>query len=158
MKLKDLMVGDWVHSKLHNVDTVIIDVEGKVLKDQPELEYTESVSVWLSSKACWERHYLGEIEPIPLTEKILTDSGFIRLENGVYTNIYALNVSGESDKEDCFYFSVNGKMENPDSIKIMFVPYSRTFWLDLIIRSCYVHELQHILRLCGIEKEIIIKK
>ena len=144
MKAKDLMIGDWVRNKFQSRIFRVLNVGENYVGEKYE-------------DGMIEGHKEQYLEPIPLTEKILFDSGFVHLENGVYTNIYALNVSGESDKEDYFYFSVNGKMENPDSIKIMFIPYSRTFWLDLIIRSCYVHELQHILRLCGIEKEIVIK-
>lgn len=153
MKLKDLMVGDWVHSKLHNVDTVIIDVEGKVLKDQPELEYTESVSVWLSSKACWERHYLGEIEPIPLTEKILTDSGFKLLDFNSYCENYELDVK-DGNK---LLLTIVGGLSMPQIFRIVYTPKKSRMFIDISFPNLYVHELQHALRLCDIEKEIVIK-
>ena len=63
MDIKDLMIGDWVYSRLHNVYTRVIDIEGRG-------------SVWLESSDCWERHFMNEIEPIPLDAAILEANGF----------------------------------------------------------------------------------
>lgn len=57
MKTEELMLGDWLHSNLHNVDTQIIDIEHN--------------AVWLKDKSCFERHFMSEVEPIKLTDELL---------------------------------------------------------------------------------------
>ena len=94
MDIKDLMIGDWVYSKLHNVRTRVIDIEGRG-------------SVWLESSDCWERHFMSEIEPIPLDAAILE-------ANGLDTNLTQKSM----------------------------IPIE------------YCHQLQHLIRLLGFEKEI----
>ena len=73
------------------------------------------------------------IDPIPLTEDILVKNGFVGERRSKYFHLYTL----EFDTWDfeIYWGSVNGfSYEN--------------------IKLSYVHELQHLLRLCGIEKEI----
>ena len=121
MKTEEIMIGDWVHSRLHNVDTTVITVEGRGYN-----------AVWLESKECWERHYMNEIEPIPLTEEILQKNfpdpdvitWFPQDDMPCFFNIYWESIHfGEG---------------------------------ELRLNIQYVHELQHILRLCGIEKDIVL--
>ena len=138
MNIRDLMVGDFVHSKLHDVDTFVIDIEGRVPKDQPELKYTEAVSVWLDSRQCWERHYLDEIEPIPLTAEILKKNGFEYYHKNFaslrYDHQFKLKMEKWPDEN-----GLGGLWSITDLIKIR-----------------YVHELQQAMRMCSIEKEIIM--
>ena len=134
LKIKDLMVGDYVHSRLHDVDTFIIDVEGRVPKEMSEHEYTEAVSVWLDSKECWGRNYIDEIEPIPLTEELLRKF-FPTTDDGVTWYPY----NGMIDGYRWFYIEAIGDGVGGARILGMFR---------------YVHELQHILRLCNIDIEI----
>ena len=148
MKANELMIGDWVHSKMHDVDTTITDTEGPCRGGDDYRAY------WLAHQSCFERHFEDEIEPIPLTEKILKDSGFVPQTVGPYTKNYMLITN---DYEDGFILTVNGVMEKPDSFRMLYIPTCNQTYLDLILGSCYVHELQHILRLCGIDKEIVIK-
>ena len=129
MTAEDFMIGDFVHSRLHNVDTTIIAIEGR--------DYN---AVWLESKECWERHYMNEIEPIPLTEKILQANGF-EYHNGE-TGMCNVVVSP--------YYVCDGSPRiycdgNPFAV-----------WFEDECNIRYVHELQHVLRLCGIEKKILI--
>lgn len=75
---------------------------------------------------------LVEFEPIPLTQEILEKNGWI-LEWGLEWN-------------------------NDDAIDLMAEWEDDRFWWFLgdtpVVAINYVHELQHVLRLCGIEKEI----
>lgn len=144
MKANELMIGDWVRSKLHNVNSKVTDIEWQ----------GDFGSVWLEEKKCWQRHFEDEIEPIPLTEKILMASGFVPQTVGPYTKNYMLITN---DYEDGFILTVNGIMKKPDSFRMLYIPTDNQIYLDMILGSCYVHELQHILRLCGIEKEIVLK-
>lgn len=65
MKANELMIGDWVRSKLHNVNSKVTDIEWQ----------GDFGSVWLEEKKCWQRHFEDEIEPILLTEEILKKNG-----------------------------------------------------------------------------------
>ena len=76
--------------------------------------------------------YWDEVDPVPLTKDILWDNFPDTLGN-----VYWLWDDGKSnDEEDWYEFSISGK-----NVKV-----------NMTIR--YVHELQHALRLCGIDKEI----
>lgn len=91
----------------------------------------------------------NEIEPIPLTPEILEKNGFIRdplwhhcdkdLDN------YSISVQlGYANRIEYIKIAEKGK----DNV----IPSERTkLYLTHIY---YVHQLQHALRLCGIEKEI----
>ena len=79
----------------------------------------------------------SELEPIPLTAEILENNGFTRFGTG-----YILK--GE-------HFG----LDNPS------IPsnYLDNYWLRISIKAVhieYVHQLQHALRLCGIDKEIVL--
>ena len=74
----------------------------------------------------------NEIVPIPLTTEILEQNGFERV-NGDY--------------QDVFYVY--------DGIELL-IDDGYTLFGQCKMQIMYVHELQHALRLCGINKEIII--
>ena len=90
---------------------------------------------WTSDGETMIPYGWNEIEPIPLTWEILEKNGFTRFGTG-----YILK--GE-------HFG----LDNPSSPN----NYLDNYWLRISIKAVnikYVHELQHALRLCGIEKEI----
>lgn len=137
MDFKDLMVGDLVyvvrgydkHLTIEKIKGVIEDED----KPYPVTIFTgETVS-------------LNDIKPIPPTEEILVKNGFRYTANvigrhnckcyeleqkGVYhmtISIYKNKITCELDKVDALYMNVV---------------------------TNYVHELQHLLRLVGVQKEI----
>lgn len=139
MDFKDLMAGDLVyvvrgydkHLTIEKVKGIIADED----KPYPVTIFTgETVS-------------LNDIKPIPLTEDILLKNGFRYRANvigrhncrcyeleqkGVYImtiSIYKNHITCELDKVDAMYMNV--------------------------VTNC-VHQLQHLLRSCGIEKELTI--
>ena len=80
-----------------------------------------------------------DIRPIPLTEEILVKNGwdFRDRQYAIECKEDGQGIVELSRDEDGYYWSIN--------------------WDEyLIIRIHYIHELQHILRLCGIEKELVI--
>lgn len=91
----------------------------------------------------------SEIEPIPPTTEILEKNGFKR--NNPYNYIYK-----DDYCEVCVSVVSKVKIDNIDleeppinvSIK------GALFDINMIISA--IHELQQVLRLCGIEKEIIL--
>lgn len=144
MKKEELMIGDWVSvsgtpiriAALGTVRAGFIDGKG-------EMFY----------------HGYDSIEPIPLTEEILVNNGFKRIDTTIGNYALAINVENEYDVNDYNrpreferistylrggYF--DGFFEIENRIKEEY---------SCCRRSCkYIHEFQHALRLCGIEKEI----
>ena len=83
------------------------------------------------------------IEPIPLTPEILEKNGLEKDNHG--------RLFGEYFDED-----INRDLEITVDSKTGEVWWSYNWDEYWIIRLRYVHQLQHALRLCGIEKEIIL--
>lgn len=75
-----------------------------------------------------------EIKPIPLTPEILVKNGFTNGEFYAESHIEDWQIMS-----DCSNLAARSK---------------RGWSIDIPCR--YVHELQHTLRLCGIEKEIVL--
>lgn len=78
----------------------------------------------------------SELEPIPITPEILENNGF------EYDHYYHCWIYDE--------FTINyGHLLEEDDNDYLFI------WVaDISKKLIYVHELQHVLRLCNIEKEI----
>ena len=126
MKGTELMLGDWV---MHDGKPKKVDV----------IWSAKQVSLYDPSKD-WgsiytDKHSTDEIEPIPLTTDIL-NKNFPDLRYGI-----------------AWYWDDEKSTDSNEVYEI------RTYDLDdieLNTSICYVHELQHILNLCGIEKEIVL--
>lgn len=72
------------------------------------------------------------VTPIPLTAEILEKNGFSKTTEAEF-NYYQM-------PDDCFEIDINNV--------------GCAYSVDVIIK--YVHQLQHALRLCGIDKEIVL--
>ena len=141
MEARDLMIGDWVHSKLHDMDSTVISIETDRY-DYTVKEPVKTDDVWLESKKCWERHYMNEIEPIPLTKDILEKNGFEEtIAYQFYDDLYFIRIIfWYTDKIELLIKSREGRCGYGELRKII----------------CNVNELQHALRLFGIEKDIVV--
>ena len=80
-----------------------------------------------------------DIEPIPLTAEILEKFGFVKHRDIFY------RLAVHIDEFNGFMFSLGSDFDG------VFCLQSNRF-----VRFAFVHELQHTLRLCGIDKEIVI--
>lgn len=130
MKAGELMIGDYVIRKNVPKEILIVDtidsIRGIVYLDLDGLGITEK---------------LENIEPIPLTQKILERNGFVKnkygemiLDEELGTSEIYLVLEPTWD-EEYYWWRVNN---------------------ELITKIKSVHELQHTLRLCGINKNIVI--
>lgn len=128
MKANELMIGDWVRMRR-------IDVE--------------NATYYTSKVICLAKDGFLEYEPIPLTPEILEKNGWEAF-NGRY-NIVRYRII---TKEMALII---------EPMKVESILGERWFWLsvnkiDGAVRPnmnypfCYVHELQHALRLCGLNE------
>ena len=73
----------------------------------------------------------NDIKPIPLTKEILKKNGFRQV---MFDFVLDMMHIRRDENVECFYIVVGGKGTRID----------------------YVHEFQHALKLCGIDKEIVL--
>ena len=132
IEIEDLMIGDWIM------------VDGKPYKYYaPELDMDNSLSggLWIVDPN-GIHYYTGSEDaiPIPLTNEILEKNDFEYQEG----KIGAYGVTTAS------YY----KYENSPNIFCDGNPFA--VWFEDEVNIQYVHQLQHILKMCHIEKNIIL--
>lgn len=136
MKATELMIGDWVMNTHNRKPEQVCEIRERMVM----LAYNDLYDY-------------DEIEPIPLTAEILEQNGFITKDKpdhwtGYRSYKYSEGSTGISFQlfHDTGKYKWSGKCE----ISLNALPY----W----IRFEYLHELQHILKICRIDKEITIKE
>lgn len=137
MKVVDLMIGDWVKIKGH------LDYD-KV----QEIARDESMQ-WYISFACSATLFRAyEFEPVPLTPEILEKNGWIQCKYETCKSLY--EYKGLYLRHTMIKRSNSRWVANVDGIVEKFPDeYTHSF---LRINVFYVHELQHALRLCGLNE------
>lgn len=132
MKTQQLMIGDWVLRdgepyQIRQLGIYGVDRDGE---DYPAVCVGKPKGIGLIIER-------NEIDPIPLTVEILEKNGFKFKQQG------SLEVAIL-------------KIKNRHPITLEYIGWSDGRWSihehRLVVK--YVHELQHVFRLCGIEKEI----
>lgn len=151
MKVEDLMIGDWVHliSTIHNVSFLengVIQDEGYTTTHTPIKITTVSencVSYYSNKLEVYITVSSEEIEPIPLTPEILEKNGILYEKQSFYYVI-------KDDKDlECTYY-IQQVLQGDWVIGVDIGAYD----CSVFARIKHVHELQHALKLCGIDKEI----
>ena len=136
MEAKDLMIGDWVYMDKDDIPRTISDID--------RFGTVQSFSI---------ARYVNNIYPVPLTPEILEKNGF---ENDFY-----------EDESVADYVKVRNEGYSLHSTAHEWDPALITWCnghVDVVTDFSgeyrgeieYVHELQHALRLCGIDKEIVV--
>ena len=136
MKATNIMIGDWLHLHYRSA------LEGEVHKDfrvaQIRNDYGD-LCVWAevggNMGALESKYGKSHISPIPLTLEILERNGWKWNERLLWLDdrVFALDVG--CDGVNAFWWHM---FDSP------------------VVPINYVHELQHVLRVCGIEKEIVV--
>ena len=124
MKAKELMIGDWVYNTHSRQNEQVAEIGSGLVM----LEYNDL-------------YEYDEIEPIPLTPEILEK---ILEKNGWVKNLYSAE-SYDNEELECLSLWVDEDGKNK---------WWWHFCVELVTTINYVHELQHALRLCEIEKEV----
>ena len=134
LSCRDIMVGDWVYNTHNRQNERVQEINsGLVMLDYNDLyEY-------------------DEIEPIPLTPEILEKNGFLANKH-VYPYPYYEYIDKEHELKVGFAFPQGDRTSYKDpwvyiDSECVFVEH---------LPCIFVHQLQHVLRLCEIEKEIIL--
>ena len=134
LNISDLSVGDWVYNDMGNTPYSIRSIYGGGVVVLNDNEDTDGVMALVDS-----------LTPIPITAEILEKNGFERGQRGSFYHYLRL------DKNRTLYIhaSTNGwRVEiTYDAAGIL-----RTTHLMPDMNS--VHQLQHALRLAGVDKEI----
>ena len=124
IRVEELMIGDWVLDCTQNAQVTGITCDGII----------ETTANAISN--------IELLEPIPITPEILEKNGFESVKNIFGFKTYKLN--------DDFILEDRGEKKCLCRSCYKIQP-SSTFWVCNIE---HVHELQHVLKLCGISKNI----
>lgn len=151
LKISDLSVGDWVNLRLwkcdyddpETLDAKVLSIEGN------------SVGVGYDNSGIVMSAFVEDLQPIPITAEALEKNGFMRCS--VEFNIYE-------------YSTLLGKMLRTTQVHLNAPQHISVFVHDTTIErgyyhrekisvsirkdKAYIHDLQHALRLAGLDKEI----
>lgn len=125
MKANELMIGDWVRGFVPDSNSTIYGIFNE-----------QRVAIIAEPSKAYIELSIDDIQPIPLTPKILRKNGF---GNEMSKYLDGDEIEIELNLDDW-------ELEDEDG------------FLDCCYQKpiTYVHELQHALRLCGIDKEIVL--
>lgn len=134
MKANELMINDYVR---------LVKEYGM---PQNEIIKVDALDLYRISQGDYD------VEPIVLTSEILEKNGFEHKTDIVWHDIYVLRYRIEL---------ANKELGQDQSLILAKDPYDVFYWIPEMsavsaLNFRYVHELQHILKLCKIDKEIII--
>lgn len=138
MKIIDLMIGDLVRTNpscgklAQNIEPIV----GKV----SEIGFSPSDGHYITIAGHKGRYYEDEVEPIPLSGEVLEEFGLHQCVT--YSRDYITNEL-QTHRHDTPMLFVNMQYEDGRSIGN---------------QIHYVHELQHAMKLCRIDKEIVDKE
>ena len=135
MKANELMIGDWVTHRGNPIQISSIGIACATGGDDDNFKMM---------------HFL-DLSPIPLTPAILEKNGFsfCTRDGGFY--LYTTLSYGAWDVAVIVFNATDKYVSN--QIHIESTPDDSTTFLHLMECNC-VHQLQHALRLCGIDKNI----
>lgn len=144
MYVQDLMIGDWVR---------IIDDDTQAFFDA-RVEGIDTLENIYATMPCDETAYPYSVDcakPIPLTPEILEKNGFKDVSNHTLKGCetYELSFGRDNDQKIIYKLGDYFAYESYDD------RWYRLFETQICHKWC-VHHLQHALRLCGIEKEIVL--
>lgn len=134
MEANELMIGDWVSYNGKELPCRVVSIFGNSIRFD-----NGTPQDWMSD--------VKNFTPIPLTAEMLEKNGFVKSYGVSDTPPY------DKDEEGNMYYSFKGEHKfwgwwQPDNT--YYIPANAMG--DIVIK--YVHQLQHALRLAGIDKEI----
>lgn len=159
MKAEKLMIGDWVLAEGKSVQVTNISVLGgdviRVINPFMSYDIAYASNIIALSKGAKD---INKIEPIPITEETLKKNGF---KNDVIAQ-KAIIAEGASNFSVILVSEDNRiTLNNIDEYINSFNKWHVHIDTEDMRTICtseitYVHELQHLLKFCKIEKEIVL--
>ena len=131
MKAEDLMIGDWL--KHYNGTPMQVT---KITTEHFACAENGGVN-------CWE--YNNKFEPIPLTPELLKKNDILYEKQSFY---YVIE---DDENLECTYY-IQQVLQEDWVVGVDIGAYD----CSVFARIKYVHQLQHALKLCGIDKEIVV--
>lgn len=141
IKIRELSIGDWVMNLYANKPSRVIGLR-TMFQDTYEIIAVSDDTQYMLI----EDKEIHNYEPIPLTPEILEKNGFVR---GEYSEIGVYNEWEIGEWSDPPYVSVRLDIDR-QVIRVT----NRGRDMFIAEKEVYVHQLQHALRLAGVEKEI----
>ena len=140
MKITDIQIGDWYHY-MNNLGK-----DGIYEKDiQVKNIYGCDVNCQVRGYEVISGTPIRNLHPIPLTAEILEKNGFVDVGSEVYEcDVLPFYIWWEYDRNRLGIDIEDSTYDEENFAQMLRVPVS------------YVHELQHCLRIVGIDKEITI--
>lgn len=153
MKISDLMIGDWVAAKGIDKPFRVVYITYSAMKEQLCIFGKTSDGIRVGP-------FLSEeIQSILLTPEILEKNGFKLVEGEIHPSS-VIYVWIEGGKRDCF---IEVTSYNPPARGVKFLVRINTESTQKtgrdMIHSCdieYIHQFQHAMKLCNIDKEIVL--
>jgi hypothetical protein len=149
----DLMIGDWVQNPLGWKAQVQSIRYVNTIKD----EWEWLIKIGINNETFQDHLSLTEIEPIPLTPEILEKNVFRKQKWNDLVTEFVFAKDLEQTPQTVIQFTFYSReIEGVKSLLEMWTK-SQFGHGQNDVHLCgvyYIHELQHALRLCGIEKEI----
>ena len=127
MNKEDLMIGDWVDIRLQD------DEHGEHMYSQVEQLLECEIDAYFKTS-------YANVYPIPLTKKILEANGFLEKEIPTFGN------------KEFYGNDILLRFWNNDYCHVHYYGTDKHYYFPNDVR--YVHELQHILKICNIQIKI----
>ena len=140
MKATELMIGDWVECSYWTPSKQLKVAEIRRIMD-------DEIKIGVYSDDLVLIFRQSEVKPIPLTPEILVKNGFEMVLDKYKLPTYRVKCTCNPYLHFTVFTGVDGYW-NPVGLNVIIGGIPAT--VD------YVHELQHALRLCGINKEITL--
>lgn len=154
MNAKELMIGDWLNAKVQVDDTGTEPVYENFRRRVTRIDIIgHSVDFYLEDGM----NFGADISPIPITPDILEQNGFVREEVTYAPCLYILYTPCSPGYRPHPQKSAYVSIYSNGNIVVDIVYQVNNGGFKKFSGACsYVHELQHALRICGIEKEIVL--
>lgn len=148
ISIHDVMVGDYLQNTNGNVGKVV-GIRNYAGTDPTLQGAYEVVMQYHENSLCYSDPKM--LQPIPITPEILEKNGFEKLDFSHFQigdRRLVLDADGRWDGPLSWHWVVTEMDTNAKGQPVV---------LDYYVATInYVHELQHALRICGIEKEIVL--
>lgn len=164
MEATDLMIGDWVLGFVEDdeeVGKIVGKHPAKIVKIEDNGDYSAQCHYTFDEMYDGDGHIIDDFYwagcvPLPLTNEILNsiDEHPVKLGNGKLEWQYIIYYKGVDGYEDVKSQSIIIDEMGDGYYDLTAINHDSNIRVDMTVR--YVHQLQHALKLCGIDKEITL--